>query len=94
MATKAAYLTIEQRIQREIADLEQEVADLEARTTELHIALKVVHEFGADEKETATNGAETKRMIIKPNEDLPEAVKSRLGQGSEVADETFELERN
>ena len=90
MAPKPVSLTLKQRI-------EEELATLDVRITELRIALKVVHEFDADDTETATNGAETKRIILKVGDEVPEAVKSRLvergSHGSEVADETFELER-
>ena len=78
--------------------VEQELAALDARVTELRTTLKVMREFAAEDVEPATNGAETKGIIIKPTDDVPEAVKSRLAEhvsdGAEIADKTFELERS
>ncbi len=92
MAPKSASLILQQRI-------EQELASLDGRATELRIALKVVTELSADPvvEEPTTNGAEVSRIILKPSDDVPDAIRSRLadrsGPASKVADETFDLER-
>ena len=78
--------------------VEQELTALKARERELQITYKVMRGFAeneVEEVEPATNGAETKRIILKPTDDVSEAVKSRLvehiSDGAEIADETFEL---
>ena len=88
MAPTPASLALEQRI-------EQELLQVKARATELRITLKVLREFDADDMETATNGAETSRIILTPGDDVPEAVKSRLSEhGSAVADKAFEIDQS
>ena len=89
MALKPASLFLCQHV-------EQELAALKARATELQITYKVMREFAAEDVEDvrpATNGAETKRIILKPTDDVSEAVESRLvdSDGAEIADKTFEL---
>lgn len=78
--------------------IEQELTSLEARATELRIALKVVREFGADDTELARTTGERKSVIIKPGDEVPEAVKSRLAEGAsqaaDVADKALELDRS
>ena len=91
MAPKSASLILQQRI-------EQELARLDGRATELRIALKVVTEFSADPVvEESTNGAEVSRIILKPSDDVPDAIRSRMadrpGAASKVADQTLDLER-
>ena len=78
--------------------VEQELTALKARVTELQITYKVMREFAENEVEAVepvTNGAETKRIILRPTDDVSEAVKSRLvehiSDEVEIADETFEL---
>ncbi len=90
MAPKPATLTLKRRI-------EQELAGLDVRATELRIALKVVAEFDPDAAvEEPTNGSEAKRIILKPTDDLPDAVKSRLSErtGASLTDRTLDLERS
>lgn len=89
--TKPAALTLK-------AQIEQELTKLDARAAELRTALKVVSEFEdvVEVKETASE-EEPKRIILKPTDNVPDAVKSRLADGAEtgrkLADRTFDLER-
>lgn len=96
MAPKSSSPTLQQRIR-------QELSNADARAAELRIALKVIGELGPDseaaiDEPEVLEDAEARRIILKPSDDVPEAVKARLGDRTEaakkLADSTLELERN